>query len=39
VEVNGRRLNEGDGAAIEEPAEVVVTGAGDWSDVLLFDLA
>ncbi len=39
VEVNGQRLAEGDGAAIEKPRDVVVTGTGDWSDVLLFDLA
>jgi len=39
VEVNGQRLAEGDGAAIERPGEVIVAGAGDWSDVLLFDLA
>jgi len=39
VEVNGQRLDEGDGAAIEAPGGVVVTGKGDWSDVLLFDLA
>jgi len=39
VEVNGHRLQEGDGAAIESIGPVVVTGAGGWSDVLLFDLA
>ena len=39
VEVNGRLLTEGDGVAIEEPGEVVVTGTSDWSDALLFDLA
>jgi redox-sensitive bicupin YhaK (pirin superfamily) len=39
VQVNGQKLTEGDGAAIEKPRDVVVTGTGDWSDVLLFDLA
>jgi len=39
VEVNGHRLSEGDGTAIEDPEELVLTGMGDWSDVLLFDLA
>jgi redox-sensitive bicupin YhaK (pirin superfamily) len=39
VEVNGHRLHEGDGAAVEGPGPVAVTGAGVWSDVLLFDLA
>ena len=39
VEVNGRRLEEGDGMAVDDPGTLGVTGAGDWSDVLLFDLA
>lgn len=39
VEVNGRELAEGDGVALEDPGEVAVAGVGDWSDVLLFDLA
>ena len=39
VEINGARLEKGDGAAIESPGAVVVAGVGDWSDVLLFDLA
>jgi redox-sensitive bicupin YhaK (pirin superfamily) len=39
VEVNGRRLAEGDGAAIEEPGNPIVTGADDWSDVLLLSIA
>ena len=39
VEVDGRRLEEGDGLAIENPSTLVVNGVGDWSDVLLFDLA
>jgi redox-sensitive bicupin YhaK (pirin superfamily) len=37
--VNDQLLGEGDGAAIEEAGELKVTGAGDWTDVLLFDLA
>lgn len=39
VEVGGRRLDEGDGMAVDDPGTLRVTGAGDWSDVLLFDLA
>ncbi len=39
VEVDGRRLDEGDGMAVDDPGTLSVTGAGDWSDVLLFDLA
>jgi hypothetical protein len=39
IEVSGARLEEGDGAAFECSGDLVVTGAGDWSDVLLFDLA
>lgn len=39
VAVNGKLLTEGDGAAIEGPGEVTVTGTADWSDTLLFDLA
>lgn len=39
VEVNGRELAEGDGVALEDPGEVAGAGVGDWSDVLLFDLA
>ncbi len=39
VEVDGHRLEEGDGLAADNPAALVVTGVGDWSDVLLFDLA
>jgi redox-sensitive bicupin YhaK (pirin superfamily) len=37
--VNDQLLGEGDGAAIEEAGALKVTGAGDWTDVLLFDLA
>jgi redox-sensitive bicupin YhaK (pirin superfamily) len=39
VEVVGRRLAEGDGAAVSDPGNLVVTGVFEWSDVLLFDLA
>lgn len=39
LDVEGRRLQEGDGLAIDDPGTLVVTGAGEWSDVLLFDLA
>jgi len=37
--VNGQLLSEGDGAAIEEAGTLKVAGVGDWSDLLLFDLA
>jgi redox-sensitive bicupin YhaK (pirin superfamily) len=37
--VNGQLLGEGDGAAIEEDGTVKIVGVGDWSDLLLFDLA
>jgi redox-sensitive bicupin YhaK (pirin superfamily) len=37
--VNGQLLGEGDGAAIEEDGTVTIVGVGDWSDLLLFDLA
>jgi len=39
VEVNGRRLEEGDGAALVDPARVEVRGRAAASDLLLFDLA
>ena len=39
VEVAGRRLETGDGAAFSDPGDLVVTGTGEWSDLLLFDLA
>jgi redox-sensitive bicupin YhaK (pirin superfamily) len=38
VELNGKALNQGDGAAIGEEAELTIKGAQD-SEVLLFDLA
>lgn len=37
--VNGHLLGEGDGAAIEEVGTLKVAGAGEWSDLLLFDLS
>ena len=39
VEVGGARLGEGDGLAISDPGRLVVTGASEWCDLLLFDLA
>jgi len=39
VDVGGRRLGEGDGAAVDDPGRLAVSGAGAFSDVLLFDLA
>lgn len=38
VEVNGTKLNEGDGAAIEDEKSLVITASGD-AEILLFDLA
>ena len=37
-EVNGTKLNEGDGAAIEDEKSLVITASGD-AEILLFDLA
>lgn len=39
VELNGKQLNAGDGAAITEEQAVVLKGAGKMAEVLLFDLA
>lgn len=39
VEINGRRLEGGDGAALSEPGALVISGGPDISDILLFDLA
>ena len=39
VNVNGKELRAGDGAAIAEEAQLRITGAGENSEVLLFDLA
>jgi quercetin 2,3-dioxygenase len=38
IELNGKSLNQGDGAAISEEQQLVVKGTSD-SEVLLFDLA
>jgi quercetin 2,3-dioxygenase len=39
VELNGTRLNQGDGAAISDEQRVAIAGAQDGSEILLFDLA
>lgn len=39
VEVNGAKLSAGDGAAISDESSVAITGAGERSELLLFDLA
>jgi quercetin 2,3-dioxygenase len=39
VEVNGQRLEEGDGAAVSEESRLALRGAAEESEVLLFDLA
>jgi quercetin 2,3-dioxygenase len=41
VDLNGKRLTAGDGAAISDEAEVVITGASstERSEILLFDLS
>jgi len=39
VSVNGRELRAGDGAAISKESNLQITGVGDHSEVLLFDLA
>jgi redox-sensitive bicupin YhaK (pirin superfamily) len=40
VEVNGTRLEDGDGAAISEEARLALTGRGaEEAEVLVFDLA
>jgi redox-sensitive bicupin YhaK (pirin superfamily) len=39
VNVNGKELRAGDGAAIAQEAQLRITGAGENSEVLLFDLA
>jgi len=38
VELNGRKLNQGDGAAISEEKALIIKGTSD-AEVLLFDLA
>jgi redox-sensitive bicupin YhaK (pirin superfamily) len=37
LEVNGRRLDEGDGARLRDPGEIHLSG-GRTAEVLLFDL-
>ena len=39
VNVNGKELRAGDGAAMAQEAQLRITGAGENSEVLLFDLA
>ena len=39
VNVNGKKLRAGDGAAMAQEAQLRITGAGENSEVLLFDLA
>ncbi len=39
VEVNGKKLSAGDGAAIESESTVTITGQSGSSEFLLFDLA
>ncbi len=39
VELNGRRLAAGDGAGIEDEAELAIEGLREVSEVLLFDMA
>ena len=39
VDVNGVKLQKGDGAAIEEESSLTITGSEDGSEILLFDLA
>lgn len=39
VDLNGSRLEQGDGAAISDEQKVLISGAQDGSEVLLFDLA
>ena len=38
VDVNGRKLDEGDGAAIEREPKLDITGKADGTELLLFDL-
>lgn len=39
VELNGTRLEQGDGAAVSDEQKLAITGAQDGSEILLFDLA
>ena len=38
VDLNGQRLDAGDGAAIEREPKLDITGKADGSELLLFDL-
>jgi quercetin 2,3-dioxygenase len=39
VDLNGTRLEQGDGAAVSEEQNLAIAGAQDGSEILLFDLA
>ena len=39
VELNGTRLEQGDGAAVSDEQKLALAGAQDGSEILLFDLA
>ncbi len=39
VELNGKRFEQGDGAAVSEEQKLAIAGAEDGSEILLFDLA
>jgi hypothetical protein len=39
VELNGNRLEQGDGAAISDEKELAISGVQNGSEILLFDLA
>jgi len=39
VELNGTRLEQGDGAAVSDEQKLAIAGAQDGSEILLFDLA
>ena len=39
VELNGKRLEQGDGAAVSDEQKLALAGAQDGSEILLFDLA
>jgi len=39
VDLNGTRLEQGDGAAVDDEQKLAIAGAADGSEILLFDLA
>jgi quercetin 2,3-dioxygenase len=39
VDLNGTRLNQGDGAAVSDEKKLAISGTQDGSEILLFDLA